>query len=151
MQVCSALIVAPGGTDNVRIRKNGAGNQKRAGRAATDAGACQSDYWTLIKEQKLIKVQGLQDSSEPVAINRLIELFSLSKKKNVTRFKCLSASPVKLIAGKNNRQLTLCTVKHLHSHHQERERKEKKNTRSKSSLGNASHLLSCLIKGNMHK
>lgn len=60
MQVCSALIVAPGGTDNVRIRKNGAGNQKRAGRAATDVGACQSDYWTLIKEQKLIKVQTLR-------------------------------------------------------------------------------------------
>lgn len=60
MQVCSALIVAPGGTDNARIRKNDAGNQKRVGRAATDVGACQSDYWTLIKEQKLIKVQTLR-------------------------------------------------------------------------------------------
>lgn len=68
MQVCSALIVAPGGTDNVRIRKNRrrkskaggmSGRDERAGRAATDAGACQSDYWTLIKEQKLIKVQML--------------------------------------------------------------------------------------------
>lgn len=56
MQVCSALIVALGGTDNVRGKKKKMAQEIKSGR---DVGACQSDYWPLIKEQTLIKGQTL--------------------------------------------------------------------------------------------
>lgn len=115
MQVCSALIVALGGTDNVRIwkkkqkkrrRKSKAGGTRgRGGRRMSvwwldsnkGAEACQ---WAKIANQR-------QDPREPVMINKLIKSVSgFGKKESGSWFKRLSASPVERFSGKNNTQLT---------------------------------------------
>lgn len=80
------------------------GNQKRAGRAAADVGACHPDYWTLMKEPTLAKGQTSQ-----VAHDVQVD------KTSFQRLKCLSASPVKPSAGENKTH-TVNTV-HLHRRH----------------------------------
>lgn len=69
-----------------------------------------------MKEQKVIRGQNTanakRDASESVMASKLAAFISaFGKKYSATRFKRLSASPVKLIA-----------VWNLHTHHRERER-----------------------------
>lgn len=138
MQVCSVLIVALGGTDNVRIwkkTKQKKWRRKSKGGGTSSRGRRRMSVWLLDSNkdaeayQRANTARRKQDPWEPVMMYKLIKLVSAWEEKNATRFKRLSASPVELIAGKNNTQLTLCTVLHLHSHHQKRKRGKKKHPR----------------------